>query len=327
MCEANGDRDAEEQHMMKQSTMDRREFVKNVGAAAVAVSMASTTFAAGSKSSKGLEGKKGRMKKAVKLKMVEGDMTLRDKFKLLKDLGFDGVEPYAPNDWDQDELLRARDETGLAIPNVVDSLHGTYLLSDPDPAIRKRGVDGLLAALRIAKTYGSTSVLLVVGRVSKEVSYADCYTRSQAEIRKAIPLAEELGIDIAIENVWNNFLLSPLEAARYVDELGSSRIRFFFDVGNIVCYGWPEHWIRILGKRIAKLDIKEYSRTKRDTQGMRKGFEVELLEGDCDWPEVMKALREIGYPEYSGWATAEVPGGGRERLKDLAERMDRIFAS
>ena len=159
--------------------------------------------------------------------------------------------------------------------------------------------------------------------VKKDVSYADAYTRSQAEIRKVLPLAQELNVKIALENVWNDFLLSPLETARYLDEFESPQVAVHFDVGNVVRYGWPEHWIRTLGKRIYKLDIKEFSRAKSDKEGLRKGFQVELLEGDCDWPAVMAALREIG---YVGWGAAEIPGGGRERLKEIAARMDRIYA-
>ena len=147
---------------------------------------------------------------------------------------------------------------------------------------------------------------------------------SAEEIRRLLPRAAELGIKIAFENVWNSFLLSPLEAARYVDEFESEFVGWYFDVGNIVRSGWPEHWVRALGKRILKLDIKEYSRAKRDNEGLWKGFGVELLEGDCDWPAVMAALDEIG---YSGWATAEIGGGGEERLRDIASRMDRIMVS
>jgi len=167
-------------------------------------------------------------------------------------------------------------------------------------------------------------VLLVPAVVKKEVSYQDAYTRSQAEIRKAVPLAEELGVKIAVENVWNQFLLSPLEAARYVDEFNSPAVGWHFDVGNIINYGWPEQWVRILGKRIQKLHIKEFSRTRRDKEGLWKGFEVPLLEGDDDWPAVMKALDEVG---YQGWAMTEQGGGDTpEGLKDLATRLGKILA-
>ena len=161
-------------------------------------------------------------------------------------------------------------------------------------------------AIRDCARYGGSTVLLVPAVVSKEVSYRDAYERSQAEIRKVLPLAKELGVKIALENVWNNFLLSPLEAARYVDEFESEWIGWYFDVGNVVNYGWPEQWVEVLGERILKLDVKEFSRTKRNDEGLWKGFGVKLLEGDCDWPAVMKALDGVG---YEGWATAELAGG------------------
>jgi hexulose-6-phosphate isomerase len=161
--------------------------------------------------------------------------------------------------------------------------------------------------------------------VKKDVSYADAYERSQREVKRAIPLAEELGVKIAFENVWNGFLLSPLEAARYVDDFASKAVGWHFDVGNSINFGWPEQWIAILGKRIQKLHIKEYSRKKRDDEGLWKGFDAKLGEGDDDWPAVMKALDAIG---YDGWGIAEQPGAdSAEGLKDIAQRMDRIFAS
>ena len=167
-------------------------------------------------------------------------------------------------------------------------------------------------------------MLLVPAVVTKEIPYDRAYERSQAEIRAVLPLAAELEIRIACENVWNDFLLSPLEAARYVDELESEWIGWYMDIGNVVNYGWPEQWIRILGQRVLKLDVKEFSRKKRDDEGLWKGFGVELGEGDCDWPAIVAALDEIG---YEGWASAEVRGGDADRLRDIRERMDRILAS
>jgi hexulose-6-phosphate isomerase len=179
--------------------------------------------------------------------------------------------------------------------------------------------------LRDAKRYGATSVLLVPGVVNSQISYADAYTRSQEEIRKAVPLAEELGVKIAIENVWNHFLLSPLEAARFVDEFKSPAVGWHFDVGNVIKDGWPEQWIRILGKRIQKLHIKEYSRKKMEAQGPGKGFDVAFLEGDNNWPAVMRALDDIG---YNGWGIAEQGGGNTpEGMAELSNRMTKIFAS
>ncbi len=263
-------------------------------------------------------------KKAVKLGMVGGSGTLLEKFTLLKKLGFDGVELDSPNGLDRAEVLDARDASGLAIHGVVDSVHWSKPLSDPDEAVRRAGIEALVTALRDAKAYGASSALLVPAVVSKGVSYRDAYERSVACIREVLPLAAELEIHIALENVWNNFLLSPLELCRYIDEFESPWIGSYFDVGNVVRFAWPEHWIEALGPRILKVDVKEYSRKKQNDEGLWKGFAVELHEGDCDWPAVMKAFDAIG---YSGWFTAEIPGGGEERLRDIAARMDRIFAS
>jgi hexulose-6-phosphate isomerase len=268
--------------------------------------------------------KKRPMKKAINLGMIAGKMPVMDKFKLAKDLGFDGLEVGGPNDPQKPEILKARDATGLKIASVMNSVHWGSPLSDPDPSVRARGLEGLKGALRDAKDYACSAVLLVPAVVNKKVSYDEAYTRSQAEIRKAIPLAEELGVKIAIENVWNQFLLSPLEAARYVDEFQSPLVGWFFDAGNIVNYGWPEQWIRILNKRILKVHIKEYSRTKRDKEGLWKGFDAELTEGDNDWPAVMKALDDIGYQDF---IIAEIGGGDEKRLQDIADRMDRIIGS
>jgi len=300
--------------------MKRRAFIQTAGLGLAGASLGLRQDAqvlAGASSSP-----RASIKKAVKFGMVEEDLSIVEKFRLLKTLGFDGVEMDSPSDLDRDEVIRARDEAGLPIHGVVDSVHWNKTLSDPDPAVRAEGLAGLKTALDDARAYGATTVLLVPAVVNKGVSYADAYRRSQEEIRKALPVAEEHGVKIALENVWNRFLLSPLEFARYIDEFESPWIGAYFDIGNIVNYGWPEHWIHTLGPRILKLDVKEYSREKRDQEGPYAGFRVELGEGDCDWPAVRQALADIG---YEGWATAEIPGGDTERLRDIAARMDRIL--
>jgi L-ribulose-5-phosphate 3-epimerase len=307
---------------MKRASIDRRSFLKTAVQSAALAGVAASgtpTYAAEEKP------EPMKIKKSLKYGMVEVKGSLLENFKMLKAIGFDGVELGAPNDLKREEVLAARDASGLVINGVVHALQWSDPLSHPDAAIRKKSVDAMEAALRDAKAYGATSVLLVPAVVNKEISYQDAYKRSQVEIRKMLPLAKELDVIIAIENVWNNFLLSPLEMARYVDEFESPYMRVHFDVGNVLRYGWPEQWIRVLGKRIFKLDIKEYSLKKQADEGLWKGFNVEIGEGDCDWPAVMKALREIKYIE--GWGAAEVPGGDRARLEDISRRMDKVFAA
>ncbi|HEX3799219.1 MAG TPA: TIM barrel protein [Verrucomicrobiae bacterium] len=307
--------------------LNRRNFLKlGAGISAAAALGQATLLGEETNTALTFAAKKPRLKRAIMFATVPGKMSVADKFKMIRDAGFDGVE--AMSGMDRDEVLHARDAAGLEIPSVCDSVHWMKTLSDPNPTARATGLEGLETALQDSKTYGGSSVLLVPAVVNKQVSYADAYTRSQAEIRKAIPLAEKLGVKIAIENVWNQFLLSPLEAARYVDELGASAVGWHFDIGNVINTGWPEQWIRILGSRIQKLHFKEFSRKKRDEEGLWKGFQVDYLEGDNDWPAIMRALDEIN---YRGWAIAE-PAFHPPGLDDAAfvrhvrEKMDQILA-
>jgi hexulose-6-phosphate isomerase len=303
--------------------MNRRDFLQT-GAGALALAALAPGMLAAEANTAGIAAAPKRtIKKGIMWGTVGVKGSVLEKMKAIKEAGFEGTEMMSH--MDQDEVLRARDATGLAIPSVCGRDHWGKPLSDPDPKVRAEGLEALKQTLRDGKRYGASSVLLVPGVVTKQVSYADAYTRSQEEIRKAVPLAEELGVKIAIENVWNHFLLSPLEAARYVDEFHSPAVGWHFDVGNILNYGWPEQWVRILGPRIQKLHIKEFSREKRDKQRLWKGFDVPLLEGDNDWPAVMKALDEVG---YHGWAITEQGGGDSPAgLKDLCQRLEKILAS
>ena len=264
-----------------------------------------------------------RLRKAIMWGTVGVKGSVLEKMRAVKEAGFEGVEPGGG--MDQDEVVRALEATGLEAASVCCHTHWQMPLSDPNPATRAIGLGGLQQSLRDAKRYGAGSVLLVPAVVNERVGYAEAWDRSIVEIRKAVPLAEELGVTISIENVWNNFLLSPLEAGRYVDEFRSPRVGWHFDIGNVIHYGWPEQWIRVLGKRIQRLHLKEYSREKSDKEGKWAGFNVEFLKGSNNWHEIMKALGEIG---YSGWAIAEQGGGGSaEGLRKLSDDITAIFAS
>ena len=242
--------------------------------------------------------------------------SLREKFQMLKTAGFHGLEIQSGND--QKEVLAARDAAGLEIPSVLLATHWTHPFTDPNPSKRETSVEALKIALRDAKAYGAKSVLVVPAVVNKTTSYTDAWKRSREEIAKCVPLAEELGVAIAIENVWNKFLLGPTELARYVDELASPWVGVHFDAGNLVTFGYPEHWVPILGKRILKVDVKEFVRGRAGGQG----FDAKLNEGDTDWPAVVSALKAIG---YDGWFTAEMNGGDAAYLKDLGKRMDAFL--
>jgi hexulose-6-phosphate isomerase len=171
--------------------------------------------------------------------------------------------------------------------------------------------------LRNAHFWGAETVLLVPAVVNAETRYRDAWTRSQHEIRKLIPMAQQLNVIIGIEEVWNKFLLSPLEFARYIDEFNSPWIRAYFDVGNVVISGYPQDWIRTLGKRIIKLHIKDF-KFENDVAKW-----TPLREGAINWPEVYRALHEIG---YTGSATVELERGDAAYLREVNRRFDLILS-
>jgi L-ribulose-5-phosphate 3-epimerase len=292
-------------------TLDRRDFLQISLAAAGAVAIA-----AQSKNLFADESARPKLRKAVKFGMIRIQSSIEDKFNLIKSLGFEGVELDSPSKIDREEAARARDKTGIIIHGVVDSVHWNIRLSDPIAETRAKGLAALETALQDCKYYGGTTVLLVPGKVSdeKNENYEQVYARSQAEIRKALPLAEELGVKIAIEVVWNNFITKPEQLVQYVDDFKNPAVGAYFDCSNMLKYGVPAaEWIRKLGPRMLKFDFKGYSHKKQW---------VPIGEGDEDWPEVMKALAEV---KYNGWATAEVAGGGEKELRDISERMDKCF--
>lgn len=304
--------------------MKRRKFITKTGQVAAGIGTGALAFPKSWGKSIGSSAPaKMKIYKSLKWGMVQAGDTILEKFQLLKDLGYDGVELDSPNDLDNDEVLEARDKTGLKIPGVVNSYHWKYPLSDPDPEVRRKCRESIVEALYDCKLYGGDTVLVVPGVVNEKVGYAEAWKRSTEEINRLKSAIDETGIKIAFENVWNNFILSPLEAAYYVDQFDHPLIGWYFDIGNILRYGWPEHWIEVLDHRVMKVDVKEFSRKKQEEEGLWKGFDVELMEGSIDWEAVNRSLEKIGY--QNGWASAEVPGGGEDRLRTIIEKMNQIF--
>lgn len=264
------------------------------------------------------------LKKGLGYGMIKEDLSLVDKFKLVKDLGFDGVELNSPVDLNMNEILEARDKSGIELPCVVNKDHWSKPLSDPDPKVREECILSVAKSLEEVKQMGGDTVLVVPGVVNEKVSYEQAYITAQDSIRKLIPYVEKTGMKIGLENVWNNFILSPVEARRFLDEINHPLIGWYFDIGNVLRYGWPEHWVKTLNNRILKLHIKEFSRELMNTSGLRDGFKVNLLEGDVNWKVVMQTVSEINH--RGGWLTAEVSAGDRNHLQDISKRMDTIIS-
>jgi hexulose-6-phosphate isomerase len=290
--------------------MNRRDFVRTATtglAGSLLYAHAGSIRTASAQPSTG-----SRFKTAVKLHMVDEDISLVDKFRMLQEIGYDGVESRTPDDAQLQELQDARAATGLPVHGLI---HPDPELASGAADVRAAAVDRLTDALDKAHSLETTTVLLVPASMDENSSYVDIYHRSQDSIREALPAAREHGVKIALENVTNRFLYSPMEFARYIDELESPWVGSYFDTGNVIGFGYPQDWIRTLGDRIVKLDIK-------DRYWGDAGRELNLGEGDVNWSAVQEALAEIG---FQGWTTAEVRGGDRQRLAQVYELMNQVL--
>lgn len=303
------------------SNLSRRKFLKSAGTTACSAGLSSCGFAELLTSSPAPSGHLAAaaplaIKKGVLLEMLPDKLSFADRMKMARDVGFEVIQaPTTPDEHLAAEIKRAADGAKMRIDSVMNMDHWKYPLSSSDPAVVEKSLAGMRTSLRNAKLWGSDAVLLVPAVVNAQTSYRDAWTRSQREIHKLLPLAEELKIMIAIEEVWNKFLLSPLEMATYIGEFRSPWIQAWFDVGNVVLYGYPQDWIRTLGKSIVKVHLKDFRRKK-------DGYEwVNLGDGDVDWEVVREALREVG---FSGSAIAELDGGDEAYLRDLNSRVDRL---
>ncbi|MBZ5515293.1 MAG: sugar phosphate isomerase/epimerase [Acidobacteriia bacterium] len=250
--------------------------------------------------------------------MLPEKLSIADRFKLAADAGFQAVEAYTTEDAKAaEEIKKAAEDAKVRITSVMNQAHWKFPLSSGDPAAVKKGMDGMRTSLHNAQLWGADAVLLVPAVVDAQTSYQDAYTRSQTHIRELLPLAQELKVRIALEEVWNKFLLSPLEFRSYIDEFKSPWVKAYFDVGNVLLFGYPQDWIRTLGKRIVKIHLKDFKRERNSYQW------VNLGEGDVDWAEVRRALGEIG---YAGTVSAELEAGDLAYLSDVRKRIDRLVS-
>lgn len=298
---------------MKNET-SRREFLKTSVAAACVAGLPASLAAAPEPAPT------GRLIKGLVMGMLPEKLSYAERFKLAADAGFEAVEAYTAEDPRvAEEIKKAADDAKIKILSVMNQAHWDAPLSSDDPAAIKKSMDGMKTSLDNAKLWGASAVLLVPAVVNAKTRYNDAWARSQKHIRELIPLAQEKKVIIAVEEVWNKFLLSPREFAQYVDSFNSPWVKAYFDVGNVVLFGYPQDWIRTLGKRIVKVHLKDFK--------MGKGWSpvtaqfVNLGEGDVDWPEVRKALAEVG---YTGTVVAELDEGDLAYLTDVSKRIDRL---
>ncbi len=305
------------------SNSSRREFLKSTVTTAVSAGLGACAgaelFAASPVSNGALASPRPAplpIKKGLVFDMLPAKLSYAERMKLARDVGFEVVQASTtPDEHEAEEIKKAADGANIRIDSVMNMDHWKYPLSSSDAAVVEKSLTGMRTSLHNAKLWGSDAVLLVPAVVNPQTSYRDAWSRSQTQIRKLLPLAEELKIVIAIEEVWNKFLLSPLEMAKYIGEFQSPWIQAWFDVGNVVLYGYPQDWIRTLGKGIAKVHLKDFKRKK-------DGYEwVNLGDGDVDWEAVREAFRET---DYSGSAICELDSGDETYLRDVSRRVDRL---
>ena len=297
----------------------RRRFLESAAAlplAAATVTSASAQAPQGS-APQGSAPAGAMAKRAVLISMLPAG-PFADRFAAAKTAGFEAIEMQTLTDAAEVEAARAASAaTGIAIHSVMNMEHWRSPISSADPAVVAKSVAGMETSLRNAKAWGAGVVLLVPAVVDPQTSYKDAWERSQRVIKeRLLPLAAELKVIIGIEEVWNRFLLSPLEMARYVDELDSPWAKAYFDVGNVVLYGYPQDWIRTLGPRIVRVHLKDFSMDRGKGTFAWKN----LGEGDIDWPAVRQAFADIG---FAGYMTTELASGDAAYLADVSARVTR----
>lgn len=250
-----------------------------------------------------------------------------------KNLGFDAIElciageGVLTHETGEDEckaIVAQANKIGIEIASVASGENWTCSPSANDPSVRKKIIGFTRKALQVTKWLGTDAYLFVPGAVdvfflpdAKVIPYDVCYQRAAEAVKQILPAAEQTGVAIGVENVWNKFLLSPLEMRDFIDSFDSKMVGAYFDVGNVLLTGYPDQWIRILGKRIKRVHIKDF----KISVGTVEGF-VDLLEGDVDFEAVKKALADIG---YDGYVTAEMLPFEPGRPAKTAEAMKKIF--
>ncbi len=277
------------------------------------------------------------MKKGINIwSFPEG--TLDESFALAADAGFDGVEValnesageinLASTEKDLLAVKESAKKSGIELYSVSSGLYWDYFLNDADETVRTKAQDIVKKQLEVAAALGCDSILVIPGCVNAEfaapgkvMDYETCYNRSFESIMKVKQYAEEYKIHIGLENVWNKFLLSPIEMRDFIDRVGSDFVGSYLDIGNTLANGYPEHWIRTLAHRIKKVHFKDY----RVEAGGLHGF-VDLLAGDVNYPAVMEELAKVG---YDGWVSAEMIPNYKYHTETIiyntSNAMDRIL--
>ena len=311
-------------------TLDRRTFLRTGTVSAAALAAFSATSSSHAQEAAGIvlppEG--NRILLSCKLGMItrkigDRELSLADRLSLAGEAGFDGVDLDQAAEYTPAQARAAVKQSGVFVHNAINHAHWRQRLTSADENVRAQGVANIDHCIRVSHAAGGNGVLIVIGRANDGPPEI-VEERARNEMRKLIPLAAALGQPILIENVWNQMFYDhntpapPEQSAdrfvRFVDSFNSPWVGMYYDIGNHWKYGQPREWIRSFGHRCVKLDVKGFSRQQNKF--------TDIGEGDLPWDEVRQGLEEIG---FTGWATAEVGGGGLDRLRKVREQMQRAF--
>jgi len=293
-----------------------------------------------------------KIKKGINIWSFSGDLSIVDCMKLAKRANFDGIElalalkgPLSMESTEEEILFykKMSEKIGIKINSLATGLYWQFSLTSNRPDIREKAKNLVKRQVDVGALLGVDCILVCPGTVgvdfdpddvvpdakeiefyagSEVIDYDVAYERAQAALIELAPYAEEKKIVMGIENIWSKFLLSPLEMRRFIDEIGSPYVQVFLDVGNMMLFGYPQHWIKILGKRIKKVHFKDFRRGTAQLSGF-----VDLLAGDVEWGKVMTAFNDIG---YDGWANAEMCPTYKlysdQMVHNASASMDRILA-
>lgn len=315
-------------------TNDRRRFLATTALTGAAVALSANAKSTSAQEQPQAVGAKWitppekRILLSCKLSMIKGDvdgkpLTLAQRLGLAKQAGFDGVDFDEAGRFTVEQARAAVQESGVFCHNAINHAHWDKRLTSADPEVRKAGVENIAHCLRVAHAIGGSGVLIVVGR-GDDGTETEVNHRAQQEIKKLLPLAASLGQPILIENVWNKLHYDhdappeqkPNRFIDFVDSFKSPWVGMYYDIGNHWKYGQPREWLNAFGHRAVKLDVKGFSRAKN------KFVDITSPEDDVPWDQVRMGLDDIG---WSGWTTAEVGGGGVERLTTVREQMQKAF--
>ena len=266
------------------------------------------------------------MKKGINMWSFPKEWDIRKIFQESKNAGFEGVEVAISEDGiislnstaeDMKNIKEIANEIGIEIISVASGFGWKYPLTDNDEDIRNKAKYCIKKSIEVASWLGCDAILIVPGKVTPEVSYDVAYERAIEALKELEPFARENKVCIGVENVWNDFLLSPLEMRSLIDEINSPYVKAYLDVGNMIYSGFAQHWVKILGERIKKVHIKDYNRTSHTF--------VSLLDGDVNYPEVIKELKKIGYTDYLTAEVGLLKGNPELGLKNVASCIEAIL--